>query len=138
LNIPPPHSPVISETEGKLKPARFCNLHTGEILSDAPGEFFYVTAGRNKKTYACSQLIKERKCRIARIKAKPQNRTAARRFPGVKVRAELRAPDEAFAVKWSAELRDGSKPSNGLLSCATAPITSGSSWKYCPPTIRLR
>jgi len=99
---------VISETEGKLKLARFCNLHTGEILSNAPGEFFYVTAGRNKKTYACSQLIKERKCRIARIKAKPQNRTAARRFPGVKVQAELRAPDKTFAVKWSAELRDGS------------------------------
>lgn len=99
---------VISRNEGKLIPARFRNIQTGDILGEVWGEFFHVTVGREKKTYACSQFIQEQKCRIVRIKAKPQSRTAAKRYAGVQVQAELLAPDKTFAVKWSVELRDGS------------------------------
>jgi len=99
---------VISRNEGKLKPARFCNIQTGDVLGEDPGEFFHVTVGREKKTYPCSQFVQERKCRIVGIKARPQSRTAAKRYAGIQVQAELLAPDKTFAVKWSIELRDGS------------------------------
>ncbi len=99
---------VIGQNEGKLKPARFCNIQTGDILDESSGEFFHVTVGREKKKYACSQFIQEPKCRIVRIKPEPQSRTAAKRYAGIQVQAELTAPDKTFAVEWSVELRDGS------------------------------
>lgn len=99
---------VISRNEGKLKPTRFCNIQTSDILGEASGEFFHVAVGREKKMYACSQFIQEQKCQIVRIKAIPQSRTAAKRYAGIQVQAELLAPDKTFAIKWSIELRDGS------------------------------
>ena len=37
---------VISRNEGKLKPTRFCNIQTSDILGEASGEFFHVDVGR--------------------------------------------------------------------------------------------
>lgn len=99
---------VISGNEGKLKPVSFSNLQAGDILGESSGEFFHVTVGREKKTYACSQFIREQGYRIAVIKAEPQSRTAAKRCAGIEVQAKLSAPDKTFAVLWSVELRDGS------------------------------
>jgi len=98
---------AMSGNEGKLKPASFSNLQTDDILGESSGEFFHVTVSREKKTYACSQFIHDQKLRIVRIQPEPQSRTAAKRYPGIKVQTELTAPDKTFAVKWSIELRDG-------------------------------
>ncbi|MHC4741183.1 MAG: galactose-binding domain-containing protein [Planctomycetota bacterium] len=99
---------VIERKEGKLKPASFSNLQTGETLGDPLAEFFHVTVGTEKKKYACSQFVQGGKCRIVKIKAEPESRTAAKRYSGVQVQAGLTAPDKTFSVKWSVELRDGS------------------------------
>lgn len=99
---------VIGQNDGRLKPARFCNVQTGDLLDDGANEFFRVTVSREKKTYGCSQFIQERRCRIVRIKAEPQSRTAAKRYAGIRVQARLLAPDRTFTANWSVELRDGS------------------------------
>ena len=39
---------VISSNEGKLRPASFSNLQTGDILGESSGEFFHITVGREK------------------------------------------------------------------------------------------
>lgn len=98
---------VISANEGKLKSVSFSNLQTGDILGDASGEFFHVTLGREKKTYACSHFIHDQKYRIVRIQPDPKNRTAAKRYAGIQIQAELTAPEKTFDVEWSVELRDG-------------------------------
>lgn len=96
---------VISHKERKLKPANFSNLRAGEELGGPSAEFFHVTVGPDRKTYACSQFTQER----IRIEGPPKSRTAAGRYAGIQVEAaELTAPDRTFSVKWTVELRDGS------------------------------
>jgi len=98
----------VSQKAGRLRPAGFVNVQTDEKLGDIDSEFFLITVGPDNKTYRCSQLILQGRCKVSKIEADPASRTAAKRLSGVRVEAALLSADGVLAAEWSLELRDGS------------------------------